>query len=189
MMASQPGAALLVLDMQQTIVDSYGGSTEQLEKVATALAWARGAGMLTIFVELSFRPGYPDVSPRNRTFQAITESGRFSAEPGGPRFPPAIAPLEADLIVTKKRVSAFVGSDLDLILRSRNVGTLAMCGIATSGVVLSTLRQASDLDYDLVVLSDGCADTDSEVHELLLRRIFPRQAAVVTVKEWCSARP
>jgi nicotinamidase-related amidase len=183
-----PAQALLILDMQQTIVDNYGGSDVQLERVAAALSWARSREMLTVFVQLAFRQGYPEVSPHNRTFRAISDTGLFSDEPAGLRFPAAIAPTEADLVVTKKRVSAFVGSDLELILRAGAVTTVAMCGIATSGVVLSTLRQASDLDLELVVLSDGCADTDAEVHDVLLRKIFPRQADVVTVQEWCDAR-
>ena len=61
---------------------------------------------------------------------------------------------------------------------------LVLSGIATSGVVLSTLRQAADLDYQVTVLSDWCADGDEEVHRLLLDKVFPRQAAVVTTDEW-----
>ena len=64
------------------------------------------------------------------------------------------------------------------------IGTLVLTGIATSGVVLSTLRQAADLDYRLVVLSDGCLDADPEVHRVLTEKVFPRQAEVHTVAEW-----
>jgi nicotinamidase-related amidase len=81
-------------------------------------------------------------------------------------------------------VSAFAGSDLEMVLRSLGVDSLVLSGIATSGVVLSTLRQAADLDYELTVLRDGCADTDPEVHRVLLDKVFPRQAAVVTIGEW-----
>ena len=61
-----------------------------------------------------------------------------------------------------------------------------MTGVATSGVVLSTLRQAADLDYRLVVLSDACLDADPEVHRVLTEKVFPRQAAVRTVAEWAA---
>jgi len=64
------------------------------------------------------------------------------------------------------------------------VRTLVLAGIATSGVVLSTLRQAADLDYGLVVLRDACADADEEVHRVLLDKVFARQADVLTVDEW-----
>jgi len=83
-------------------------------------------------------------------------------------------------------VSAFTGSDLQVVLRSLGAGTLVLTGIATSGVVLSTLRQAADLDYRLVVLSDGCLDADPEVHRVLTEKVFPRQAAVRTVAQWAA---
>ena len=74
-----------------------------------------------------------------------------------------------------------------MVLRANAINALVLCGIATSGVVLSTLRQAADLDYALAVLSDGCADADEEVHSLLLGKIFPRQAQVLTVEDWRAA--
>ncbi|HEU5466525.1 MAG TPA: isochorismatase family cysteine hydrolase, partial [Gemmatimonadales bacterium] len=86
--------------------------------------------------------------------------------------------------VTKRRVSAFAGSDLDVVLRAGNTDTLILCGIATSGVVLSTVRQAADLDYRLIVLSDGCLDMDPEVHRVLTEKVFVRQADVKTIAEW-----
>ena len=73
-----------------------------------------------------------------------------------------------------------------MVLRAQAVQTLVLTGIATSGVVLSTLRQAADLDYGLVVLRDGCADADEEVHRVLLDKVFPRQADVLTVDEWVA---
>lgn len=73
-----------------------------------------------------------------------------------------------------------------MILRAQRVQTLVLAGIATSGVVLSTLRQAADMDYRLVVLRDGCADADEEVHRVLLDKVFPRQADVRTVDEWVA---
>jgi nicotinamidase-related amidase len=81
-------------------------------------------------------------------------------------------------------VSAFSGSDLDVLLRATGAGTLVLAGIATSGVVLSTVRQAADLDYRLVVLADACADRDEEVHRVLTGKVFPRQAVVTTAAEW-----
>ena len=86
--------------------------------------------------------------------------------------------------MTKRRVSAFAGSDLDVVLRGLDAGTLVLAGIATSGVVLSTLRQAADLDYRLIVLADACLDADPEVHRVLTEKVFPRQAEVSTVAQW-----
>ena len=100
---------------------------------------------------------------------------------------PAVEPLENDVIVTKRRISAFTGSDLEVVLRAQNIDHIVLAGIATSGVVLSTLREAADKDYRITVLSDGCADRDEEVHRVLLTKIFPRQADVITIHEWTKA--
>jgi nicotinamidase-related amidase len=101
---------------------------------------------------------------------------------------PALAPLPSDAIVTKRRVSAFAGSDLDVLLRALSARSLVLCGIATSGVVLSTLRAAADLDFELTVRRDACADGDTEVHRVrvLLDKVFPRQADVVDVATWAA---
>ena len=71
-----------------------------------------------------------------------------------------------------------------MILRAKEIDTLVLFGIATSGVVLSTLLHAADLDYRLVALKDCCADLDPEAHECLMEKIFPRQAAVMSVDEF-----
>jgi nicotinamidase-related amidase len=124
------------------------------------------------------------VSPNNRIFAALSDSSAFIEDAPAAHIHPAIAPQPGDIMVTKKRVSSFAGSDLDMVLRSRGVTHLVLAGLATNGVVLSTLRQAADLDYGLTVLRDGCADPDEEVHQLLLVKVFPRQADVVTADEW-----
>ena len=99
----------------------------------------------------------------------------------------AVAPLPGEPVVTKRRVSAFAGSDLDALLRAHRAERLVLAGIATSGVVLSTFTQAADLDFDLVVLSDACADADPEVHRVLLQQVFPKAAAVITTAEWAAS--
>ena len=90
------------------------------------------------------------------------------------------------MIITKKRVSAFTGSDLEVVLRSLDIKHLVLAGISTSGVVLSTLREAADKDYVLTVIVDCCADRDEEVHRVLTTKIYPRQALVVAAGEWCA---
>jgi nicotinamidase-related amidase len=52
--------------------------------------------------------------------------------------------------------------------------------------ILSTLREAADLDYVLTVLRDGCIDRDEEVHRVLMDKVFPRQASVVLASEWMA---
>lgn len=90
-------------------------------------------------------------------------------------------------MVAKRRASAFSGSDLDSVLRARDINSLVLAGIATSGVVLHTLCQANDLDFGLTVLSDACLDLDPEVHRTLIEKLFPQWAEVVTVEDWVGS--
>jgi nicotinamidase-related amidase len=179
-------SALLVMDVQRGIVDRYGGAGGLLDRLTSAVAAARKAGVPVMFVRVAFRPGFPEVSPANRTFRAITEAAgeAFTENSPATQIHPALAPGAGEPVVLKKRVSAFTGSDLEVLLRSRRVTRLVLTGIATSGVVLSTLREAADHDYELTVLADGCADADQEVHRVLIEKVFPRQALVMTVEEW-----
>jgi nicotinamidase-related amidase len=139
-----------------------------------------------IYVTAAFRAGYPEISPRNKTFAAITGTGRLTDADPATSVHPAIAPAPGEVIVTKRRVSAFAGSDLEVVLRAAGTTTLVLAGIATSGVVLSTLRQAADLDYQIIVLEDGCLDADPEVHAVLTQKVFPRQADVTTIAAWTA---
>jgi nicotinamidase-related amidase len=177
--------ALLVMDVQQSIVDRYAGDTEYLPRLRKAIDAATAAGVPVIYVAVGFRAGYPEVSARNKMFGAVRNlPAGYEADM---RIHPDIVTGAEDIVVIKKRVSAFAGSDLDLVLRSGEIDSLVLTGIATSGVVLSTVRQAADLDFTLTVLSDGCLDNDPEVHRVLTEKVFPHQAEVVTVDEWVKA--
>jgi nicotinamidase-related amidase len=179
--------ALLVMDVQRGIVARFAEQEPgYLPRLARSIEAARGRAIPVIYVVVGFRDGYPEVSARNKTFSAIGGSGRFTAGDPERDIQPEVAPRPGDVVVTKRRVSAFTGSDLDVVLRSLDVDSLILTGIATSGVVLSTLRQAADLDYRLTVLSDACLDGDPEVHRVLVDKVFVRQAEVRTVEQWAA---
>ncbi len=179
--------AVLIMDYQAAVVEGFATEPQALlERAAAVLAHARRAGFKVIYIVVKFRPGYPEVSPRNVNFNAVRQAGRFIAE-AGTEVHPAVAPEPGDIIVIKHRVGAFAGTDLDQILCANDIETLVMFGVATSGVVLSTLRHAADADYRLIVLSDCCSDRDPEVHRVLLEKVFPRQARVITAAEFIAA--
>jgi len=180
--------ALLVMDMQTPIMAMVGNPAPLLQNVRKAIDGARAKGVPVIFVTVTFRPGFPEISPNNMAFHAVRQRAALFADPAGTAVHPDLEPQASDVIVVKRRVSAFAGSDLEIVLRSQGIRHLVLTGIATSGVVLSTLREAADRDYRLTVLSDCCADTDGEVHNLLLGKIFPRQADVVTAGQWIGSR-
>ena len=176
-------SALLVMDYQVDILEKFmapADPTEVLSVLPKLLAAARSADMLVIYVVVSFRPGYPEVNPRNPGFSFLAQSGLLQAASPGTQIHPAVAPIEREPVVIKHRVSAFGGTDLQTILQSKAVETLVLAGVHTSGVVLSTLRQAFDLDYRILVAGDCCADPDRKAHDMLLSRVFPKQATVAS---------
>ena len=184
-----PGSrpVLLVMDFQHGIVERFNGSTA-VEAARRAIEAARAARIPVIFVRVAFRPGFPEVAEGNPIFGVIKASGAESYAESHPatQIHASLSPLEGEPVVVKRRVSAFTGSDLDVLLRASGADTLVMAGIATSGVVLSTLRQAADLDYRITVLADACADSDPEVHRVLTEKVFPRQALVATTDGWIA---
>lgn len=179
--------ALLSMDCQVGIVSIYtkGDKEAFLARAASALGHARSAGIKVIHVQVGFRPGLPEVSSRNALFGAIKSSEQhqklFQGTLG--RIPAEIAPKEGEIVITKHRVSAFAGTALGVILRANDIDTLVLFGIATSGVVLSTLLEASDADFRLAVIKDCCADLDPNLHDCLLHRFFPSRATVLSASE------
>lgn len=134
--------------------------------------------------ESPFRRGTPEVSPKNVVFSVYAGTDALGEMEHATQIHPAVAPQRGEIVLTKKRVSALSGSDLDVVLRSLGIESLVFTGIAASGVVLSTLREAADLDFILTVLSDGCLEGDPEVHRILMEKVLPRQASVMSAAEW-----
>jgi nicotinamidase-related amidase len=182
-----PAGALLVMDVQGAMTASLSDGPAYLDRLSRVIDAARSARIPVIYVVVRFRDGYPEVSPRNKSFSQIQGSGRLLESDPGSGLDPAVAPRDGEVVVTKKRVSAFAGSDLQVVLRAQGIEELILTGIATSGVVLSTLRAAADMDYRLTVIADCCADRDDEVHRVLTTKVFPRQADVVSADEWIAA--
>lgn len=173
------------MDFQNGIVER-SGSEQVLDAAGRAIAAARAAGIPVFFVRVAFRPGYPEVAASNQGFSqtaqhagdSMTENHRST------QVHEAVQPRGDEPVVTKRRISAFSGSDLEVLLRGADVQQIVLAGIATSGVVLSTIRQAADMDYRIIVLEDACADPDPEVHRVLMEKVFPRQALITSTDAW-----
>jgi nicotinamidase-related amidase len=174
------------MDVQRAVVHRYPDPA-YLPRLGSAITAARASEIPVIYVAVGFRPGYPEISLRNKMFGGLPSRAPAFGSDEAMQIHPDVAPEPGDILVTKRRVSAFAGSDLDVVLRSGEIDHLVLTGIATSGVVLSTLRQAADLDFSLTVLADGCLDADPEVHEVLTEKVFPQQAEVSSVADWVAA--
>ena len=176
--------ALLVMDMQAGILRNFSSATNLMSNVAKAIVHARHKKIPVIYVAVGFREGAPEISANNKSFSMGKERFTNVSMEEFMKIESSIAPLPGEITVVKRRISAFTGSDLEVILRAQGIQHIVLTGISTSGVVLSTIREAADKDYQITVLSDCCADSDEEIHRVLTTKIFLRQADVVAVEEW-----
>jgi nicotinamidase-related amidase len=172
--------ALLTLDYQKGILGFVPAAEAVIPNGAKAVEFARKKQFHIIHVGLGFSAGHPEISDTESRFKLIKENNLFVIGTPSAEFYSGVARPE-DLVVFKQRVGAFSENQLHLILRSRGIDNLVLFGISTSGIALSTLRRAADLDFRCVVLKDACFDPDEEVHRVLTEKIFPAQATVLTV--------
>jgi nicotinamidase-related amidase len=151
---------------------------------------ARDRGVQVGYVRVGFADADLAAIPEtNKSFSAIAGGRQMHADDPATAVHEAVAPEPGDVIVRKTRVGAFSTTDLDRQLRDRGIDTLILAGISTSGVVLSTVRDGADRDYRVYVLEDATADQDLEVHDILMRKVFPRQAHVISIAELSNLLP
>jgi nicotinamidase-related amidase len=172
--------ALLTLDFQKGIFGFIPAADGIIPNASKAVEFARKKQFQIIHVGLGFSAGHPEISDTESRFKLVKENNLFVIGTPSNEFHNAIA-RPGDLVVYKQRVGAFSENQLHLILRSRGIENLVLFGISTSGITLSTVRRAADLDFRCVVLKDACFDADEEVHRVLTEKVFPSQASVLTV--------
>ncbi|WP_223216858.1 isochorismatase family cysteine hydrolase [Paraburkholderia phenoliruptrix] len=138
---------------------------------------ARAKGVRVCFANLRFGPGYPEVSPRNKNGQGIKQLGRFIDD----RTAPELGQRPDEPLIIAHRASVFFGTDLQTRLSSQGVDSLIMVGIASTGVVLSSVAYASDADFRLYTVKDCCYDPDLVVHEHLFATAFDTRTTVLSL--------
>ena len=181
--------ALLIADFYADAMGTLPHAVERgvVQRTVGLQAAARAAGLMVCYCATVFRPGYPEISERNKTFSARKASGQPAVFDPLEVIHPDVRPRDGEVVVGKHRVNALFGTGLDVALAGNNIDTIILLGYATSGVVLSTTRYASDRDYRLYIVADCCADSDPEVHDFLIGRVLNRQADIVTADEAIAA--
>jgi nicotinamidase-related amidase len=176
--------ALIIGDIQRGITGAYPFARTVVPPLTGLLPRARAAGVLIVFVHIAFRTNRADLPPDNALFSAFFDAGDGFHE--GAAGTVIDLPVEReDVVVLKRRASAFAGTDLDLVLRAQAVDAIAIAGVATSAMVAATFYDAADRGYRVTVLRDGCADGDPAVHDFFMDRVFPsRGAEVVSCAAW-----
>ncbi len=159
---SRSNTAVLIMDYQNRQLSNFSEEfrDEILARANAVLAKARGAGIPVIYVEV--RRG--ERTPETEIHSAIT-------------------PQPGERVFTKRAFGPFSTTNLDEELKRQGIENLVVMGISTGGCVLSTVRWGAEIGYKLTVISDCCADPDEEVHRVLVEKVIPRQATVVTAEE------
>jgi nicotinamidase-related amidase len=175
--------ALLVVDMQNDYVAPEGalmvwqkerwanleGFQRTLDEVVPTVEGliraARGVGVLPIWARTVLTPATDSRFWRAQG-QETCRAGTWGAE-----IFDALRPHDDDIVISKRRHSAFFGTHLDSVLRGNGIETVVVTGVGTHGCVESTVRDAMTLDYWAVVPSDGCGTGDLEAHAAALVRI------------------
>jgi nicotinamidase-related amidase len=179
--------ALMLMDFQPAILAAIGDTDTLLNRAHAAQSWARSERVQIVYVRVAFTlEGFALIPSHNKAFAAVAEK-RFLAD-GSPEaaIHESFEVRDDDIVVRKTRFGAFSTTGLYPSLHSRGIDTLLVCGISTSGVVLSTLRDAADEDYRLYVVADATADPDPEVHRVLVEKVFPRQADIIDTHDLCN---
>lgn len=173
--------ALMIMDYQAGILDRLPDPSALLDRASGAIDVVRSRGGDVGWVRVAFTDADFDALPAGSTMARLASRDRLHVD--APASQLVLSPAEGDIVVRKTRVGAFSTTDLADQLAARDVTRLVLAGISTSGVVLSTVREAMDRDYAIEVLADACADPDLEVHAFLTERIFPRHTTVRAVAD------
>ena len=192
-------SALLVLHYQNGLVRhegvfAFSGTAAQVEKhgclarTAAVLEASRAAGMPVIYVNIEFRPGFPELKkPTYQLIESIQERNAFLRGSWDAAVPDELEPEPSDIIVINFDSSAFSHTDLDGILRAKAVRQLFLAGIATNWVVESTTRYGAELGYDVTVLEDCCQGFSDELHDFAIQKTLPYYATIVKSADFIAS--
>ena len=172
--------ALLVMDIQNGVVGSISEPDILLERIGRAIADVRAAGGTVGYIRVAFtEDDWAAVPATNTAFHQLAQAKGMHHEDVAAQIDQRIAPEDGDILVRKTRIGAMSTTDLHEQLAGRGIDTLVLTGISTSGVVMSTLAEAVDRDYRVIVISDAVADHRDDVHDILVNTIFPSRAHVI----------
>lgn len=158
-----------------------------LENTARVLAVARGAGVMVIHARIVFPKGYEGIEPSTPLYQTVIDSGALQEGSEGIEIVDALAPQPDDIVLDHLGTSAFVGGELQQLLKSREITTLVLAGVATNVIVEGTARDASNRSFRTFVLSDCCSAADTATHESSLATLGMLISGVATSEDFLSA--
>jgi nicotinamidase-related amidase len=143
-------------------------SRDVIRHAAQVLATAREHHALIIHARAAFQPGYPYLVRNCALFEQVAATQCLQEGTLGAEIIPQLAPGAGESVVTHGRLSAFQGTELDMMLRSRGIASVLVTGVATNIAVEGTARDAVGLGYRTVLVADACAAADAQAHHATL---------------------
>ena len=172
--------ALVVMHYQTDILGLFPSvAPALLANTRTLCDAARGKGVSVCFANLRFSPGYPEVSALNKNGQGIKQLGLFIDDQPSPE----LGRQDNEPLIIAHRASVFFGTDLEVRLSAQGIDSLIMVGIASTGVVLSSVAYASDADFRLFTVKDCYYDPDQVVHDHLFSTAFDSRTTVLSLAD------
>ncbi len=195
-----PEAALLMLHWQNSVCDPKGvwgkNLCRQIEKnnaiknAQSVLATARNRGLLTIFVNIGWRPGFPEL-PENQYYpllQGAKDENKGVVGTWEVDVIDALRPMASEPIVINFGSDGFEGTDLDRILRANAIGHLFVSGQCIEHVVATTIKRAANMGYNAALIKDATSGfTDSNYRAML--DILPLYSRLITSAEFMLDAP
>ena len=188
------GTAVVFVDVTNEVLHEKGTLGGDLAKVARGLldaagrlvSWARTCDVPVIWVRTAFRPGYIDAT-RSMRASAVELNGRLVDGTWGAELVDGLGRRADDIVITKKRPSAFFGTELNFVLRGLGCEQLILAGTSTNWAIESTARDAESLDFQVLIPRDATGARMGDLHEAALRSIASRYATITSVAEIAAA--
>jgi nicotinamidase-related amidase len=173
--------ALVLMDFQPAVLATLADPDAPLARAAAALSWARSENIQVCHIRVGLtEDDFAAVPAHSKAFARVAQNKILAADRPETQIHESLEVRDEDIVVRKTRFGAFSTTDLHAGLHAQGIDTLILAGVSTSGVVLSTVRHAADEDYRLYLLADATADTDPEVHRVLIDKVFPHQTDIIT---------
>jgi nicotinamidase-related amidase len=181
--------AVLCMDIQKATVRRSSMFRERNvgQAAKSVLEAARKASVLVVHIAIDYQPAF--FSPRNKFLQkvripALSAPGVDLAELL--EIVDEVKPVGDEPVIRKPRMNPFFGTALESMLRSRDIDTVALMGVATEFVVEAAARHAADADFRVIVLEDCWAAFSDETHRVSLH-IMDHLATLATSADFLQS--
>ena len=164
-------------------------ATDMITHTQEAVAAARAAGVTVIHAPIQFAEGYGEITSHPYgILKGVVDTNAFVKGSWGADFVGEVSPQPGDIVLEGKRgLDAFASTNLDFILRSKGIATVALGGFLTNCCVESTMRSAYEKGFEVVTLTDCVGATSAEEHANAITYDYPMFSKPMTAAEFAAS--